>query len=223
MANLIIKLIHAVAEVVNNDTEVAGRLKVVFFPNADSTNGQKLYPAADISEQITTAGRERAGTGNITCAMNGALTVGTFNGTNLAISGVVGAENVFLFGKTAEEVYNMKVSGYSPMTLYQENPDLKDAVDLVSSGLFSRNDINLFKPFIDSLICRDEHMALADYQSYIQTQERAGMLFKDQKTWTRMSILTVAGMGIFSSDRAVREYNEKIWHAAPLEIDNNGS
>jgi starch phosphorylase len=218
-ANLIIKLINSVAEVVNNDPDVAGRLKVVFFPNFNVKNGQKVYPAADLSEQISTAGREASGTGNMKFSMNGALTIGTSDGANIEIREEVGAENFFLFGLTSEEIYNMKSQGYNPMVYYNANRDLKEVIDLVSSGFFSQKDVNLFKPLVDSLLCRDEHMILADYQSYIECQDRVGMAFKDQKKWTHMSILTVARMGKFSSDRSIREYNEKIWHAAPLKIN----
>jgi starch phosphorylase len=219
MAKLIIKLINSVAEVVNNDPDVAGRLKVVFFPDFNVKNGQKVYPSADLSEQISTAGREASGTGNMKFSMNGALTIGTLDGANIEIREEVGAENFFLFGLTAEEVYNMKSQGYNPMVYYNANPDLKEVIDLISSGFFSQRDVTLFKPLIDSLLCRDEHMILADYQSYIDCQDRVSMAFKNQKKWTNMSILTVARMGKFSSDRSIREYNEKIWHAAPLKID----
>ncbi len=219
MANLIIKLINSVAEVVNNDPDVAERLKVVFFPNFNVRNGQIVYPAADLSEQISTAGKEASGTGNMKFAMNGALTLGTSDGANREIHKEVGAENFFLFGLTAEEVYNIKSQGYNPMIYYNENPDLKEVIDLISSGFFSPKDLNLFKPLIDSLLRRDEHMVLADYQSYINCQDRLSMLYKDRKKWTKMSITTVARMGKFSSDRSIREYNEKIWHATPLKID----
>jgi starch phosphorylase len=218
-ANLIIKLINSVAEVVNNDPDVAGRLKVVFFPNFNVKNGQKVYPAADLSEQISTAGREASGTGNMKFSMNGALTIGTSDGANIEIREEVGAENFFLFGLTSEEICDIKSQGYNPMVYYNANPDLKEVIDLVSSGFFSQKDVNLFKPLVDSLLRRDEHMILADYQSYIECQDRVGMVFKDQKKWTHMSILTVARMGKFSSDRSIREYNEKIWHATPLKID----
>jgi starch phosphorylase len=219
MANLIIKLINSVAEAVNNDPDTAERMKVVFFPNFNVKNGQRIYPAADLSEQISTAGREASGAGNIKFSMNGALTIGTFNGANIEIREDVGAENFFLFGLAAEEVSTMKSHGYNPMSCYNVNPELKEAIDLISSGFFSRNDINLFKPLIDSLICRDEHMVLADYQYYIDCQDRISTAFKDQEKWTKMSILTVARMGKFSSDRTIHEYNEKIWHASPLKID----
>jgi starch phosphorylase len=219
MANLIIKLINSVAEAVNNDPDTAERMKVVFFPNFNVKNGQRIYPAADLSEQISTAGREASGAGNIKFSMNGALTIGTSNGANIEIREDVGAENFFLFGLAAEEVSTMKSHGYNPMSCYNVNPELKEAIDLISSGFFSRNDINLFKPLIDSLICRDEHMVLADYQYYIDCQDRISTAFKDQEKWTKMSILTVARMGKFSSDRTIHEYNEKIWHASPLKID----
>ncbi len=219
IAKLIIKLINSVAETVNDDPDVAGRLKIVFFPNFNVKNGQRVYPAADLSEQISTAGREASGTGSMKFCMNGALTIGTLDGTNIEIREEVGTENFFLFGLTAEEVYNMKSGGYNPMVYYDAHPDLKEAIDLISSGFFSKRDVNLFKPLIDSLLRRDEHMVLADYRSYVDCQERISMAFKDQKKWTKMSILTVARMGKFSSDRSIREYNEKIWHATPLKID----
>ncbi len=219
IAKLIIKLINSVAEVVNNDPDVAGRLKVVFFPDFNVKNGQKLYPAADLSEQISTAGREASGTGNMKFSMNGALTIGTLNGANIEIREEVGAGNFFLFGLTADEVSTIKSQGYNPRDYYNANPELKEAIDLISSGFFSKTDVNLFKPLVDSLLCRDEHMILADYQSYIDCQDRISMAFRDQEKWTNMSILTVARMGKFSSDRSIREYNEKIWHATPLKID----
>jgi len=219
MANLIIKLIHSVAAVVNSDPDVAGRLKVVFFTDFSVKNSQRVFPAADLSEQISTAGREASGTGNLKFSINGALTIGTPNGTNIEIRKEVGAENFFLFGMTAEGISGKKLQGYNPMVHYNANQDLKEAIDLISSGFFSGEDTDLFKPLVDSLLCRDEHMVLADYQSYIDTQDRAGAAFNDQEKWTRMSVLTVARMGRFSSDRAVREYNERIWHATPLKAE----
>jgi glycogen phosphorylase len=218
-ANLIIKLIHAVAETVNNDPDVAGRLNIVFFPDFNVKNGQRTYPAADLSEQISTAGRESSGTGNIKFSLNGALTIGSLNGANIEIREAVGTENIFLFGLTAEEIASMKSQGYNPMVYYDVNPSLKETIDLISSGFFSKKDINLFKPLIDSLLRRDEHMVLADYQSYSDCQDRISIAYTDQDKWAKMSVLTVARMGLFSSDRSVREYNEKIWHAAPLKIE----
>jgi len=217
-ANLVIKLINAVCEVVNNDPDVAGRLTIVFFPDFNVKNGQRIYPAADLSEQISTAGKESSGTGNIKFSLNGALTIGSLNGANIEIRDAVGAENMFLFGLTAEEIANTKSQGYNPMVYYDGNPFLKEAIDLISSGFFSKKDINLFKSLVDSLLRRDEHMVLADYQSYIDCQDRISMAFKDQDKWAKMSVLTVARMGTFSSDRSIREYNDRIWHAAPLKI-----
>jgi glycogen phosphorylase len=222
-AKLIIKLINSVAEIINDDPDVAGRLKVVFFPDFNVKNGQIIYPTADLSEQISTAGREASGTGNMKFSMNGALTIGTANGANIEISHEVGAENFFLFGLTAEEVYKIKSQGYNPMVYYSADQDLKEAIDLITSGFFSKKDTNMFKPLIDSLLCRDEHMSLADYRSYIDCQDRISIAFKDQEKWTQMSILTVARMGKFSSDRAIREYNEKIWHASPLKTDTENT
>jgi starch phosphorylase len=222
-AKLIIKLINSVAEVVNSDPDVAERLKVVFFPDFNVKNGQAVYPAADLSEQISTAGREASGTGNIKFSMNGALTIGTAGGTNIEIREEAGAENFFLFGLTAEEVRLAKAQGYDPMAYCISNPELKEAIDLISSGFFCKKDVDLFKPLVDSLLCRDEQMVLADYQSYIDCQGRVGTAFKDRGNWTKMSIRTVARMGKFSSDRSIREYNGKIWHAAPLKIDPEDS
>jgi starch phosphorylase len=219
LAKLIIKLINSVAEAVNNDPDVAGRLKVVFFPDFSVKNGQMIYPAADLSEHISTAGREASGTGNMKFSMNGALTISSHNGTNIEIREEVGAGNFFLFGLTAEEVYNMKSQGYNPMSYYDSDPALKEVIDLMNSGFFSRKDADLFKPLIDSLLCRDEHMVLADYRSYIECQNRISETFKDHEKWTRMSVLTIARMGKFSSDRVIHEYNEKIWHASPLKMD----
>jgi starch phosphorylase len=223
MARLIIKLVNSVAGVVNNDPDVAGRLKVVFLPDFNVKNGQKIYPAADLCEQLSTAGREASGTGNMKFSMSGALTVGTPDGANAEIYEDVGAGNVFLFGLTAEEVGNTKSKGYDPIVYYNGNPELKEAVDLISSGFFSQKDPDLFKPLTESLLRRDEHMVLADYQSYIQCQDLISTAFKNRKKWTGMSIRTVARMGRFSSDRAIAEYNEKIWHASPLKFNTNDS
>jgi starch phosphorylase len=220
IARLIVKLIHSVAGIINNDPDVAGRLKIAFFPDLNIKNLHKLCPSADLSEQISTAGREASGTGAMKLSMNGALTIGSLNGTNIEIAADVGKENSFLFGLSAGEVSAMKSQGYAPMDFYRANADLKGAIDLISSGLFSRDDTTLFKPLIDSLLNRDEYMTLADYQSYVDCQKRVSTAYRDRKNWTRMSIITVARMGKFSSDRAVREYCEKIWHVVPLKQDS---
>jgi glycogen phosphorylase len=217
IAHLIIKLINSVAAIVNNDMDVAGRLKIVFFPDLNVKNAQRLYPAADLSEQISTPGREISGTGGMKFSLNGALTIGSLTGTNIEVVADVGTENSFRFGLTAEEVTTMKSQGYNPMDRYNANTDLQEVIDLISSGFFSKEDATLFKPFTDSLLSRDEQMVLSDYQSYIDCQDRVSAAFKDRKQWTKMSIITVARMGRFSSDRSVREYCEKIWHAVPLK------
>ena len=216
MAKLIIQLINSVAGVVNNDPDVKDRLKVVFFPNFNVTNSQMIYPAADLSEQISTAGKEASGTGNMKFSMNGALTIGTLDGANVEIREEVGAENFFLFGLTTEEVLDLKRSGYNPKHYYETNPHLREVVDQIASGVFSGGDGNQFQPFIDSLMNHDDYMVFADYQSYIDRQDEVSKAFRDKKRWTRMAILNVARMGKFSSDRSIREYCEKIWGVKPV-------
>ncbi|MEJ2428376.1 MAG: glycogen/starch/alpha-glucan phosphorylase [Deltaproteobacteria bacterium] len=219
MAKLIIKLINSVAAVLNKDPQVADRLKVVFFPDFNVKNAQPIYPAADLSEQISTAGKEASGTGNMKFSLNGALTIGTLDGANVEIREEVGAENFFLFGLTAEEVHKAKSEGYNPHQYYSSNVDLKKAIDLISSGFFSRGDTELFKPLVDSLLYHDEYLVLADYQSYVDCQERVSQAYVDQEQWTKMSILNVARMGKFSSDRSIREYCEDIWKVKPVSVD----
>jgi glycogen phosphorylase len=219
MAKLIIKLINSVAEVLDADPDVGDRLKVVFLPNYNVKQAQWIYPAADLSEQISTAGYEASGTSNMKFAMNGALTIGTLDGANIEIRDEVGQENFFLFGLTAEEVRAKKASGYSPWDYYQSDPDLREAVDLINSGRFSDGDTNLFKPLVDSLIKHDPYMLFADYQSYVKCQEQVSQAFKDADSWAKMSILNTARMGKFSSDRAIREYCKEIWDAKPVKVE----
>jgi starch phosphorylase len=217
MAKRIIKLIHAVAEVVNSDTDVAGRLKIVFFPDFNVKNAHPIYPAADLSEQISTAGKEASGTGNMKFSMNGALTIGTLDGANVEIRDEVGPENFFLFGLTAGEVEKWKAAGYHPRSHYESNPDLREAIDRIRSGYFSQGDGELFRPLVDNLLEQDPFMLLADYQPYIDCQDRVRSAYLDQDQWVRMSILNVARMGKFSSDRSVREYCENIWGIKPTK------
>ena len=219
MAKLVIKLINSVAAVVNKDPDVAGRLKVVFFPDFNVKNAQPIYPAADLSEQISTAGKEASGTGNMKFSMNGALTIGTLDGANVEIREEVGADNFFLFGLTAEEVHKVKTKGYNPQEYYNSNTGLKKAIDLIASGYFSRGDVGLFKPLVDSLLHHDQYLVLADYQSYVECQERVSQAYVDKEKWTKMSILNVARMGKFSSDRSIREYCEDIWKVKPVPVD----
>ncbi|MGD9577359.1 MAG: glycogen/starch/alpha-glucan phosphorylase [Syntrophorhabdus sp.] len=217
MAKLIIKLINSVADVVNNDPDIADRLKVIFFPDFNVKNGQRIYPAADLSEQISTAGKEASGTGNMKFSMNGALTIGTLDGANVEIREEVEPENFFLFGLTVGQVLELKTRGYTPMEYYQGNSKLREAIDLISSGFFSRGDKNLFKPLVDSLLYQDEYCVLADYQAYIDCQQKVNEAFLDQDQWDRMSILNVARMGQFSSDRSINEYTQKIWKVNPVK------
>jgi glycogen phosphorylase len=218
MAKLIIKLIHSVGEAINADPVVRGRLKVVFLPDYNVKLGQRVYPGADVSEQISLAGKEASGTGNMKFAMNGAITIGTLDGANIEIREEVGAENFFLFGLTAEQVEQRRREGYRPREIYESNPNLKEALDALSSGEFSRGDRGLFQPLVDSLLNRDEFMLLADYQSYADCQDRVSDAYKSRDTWTRMSILNVARIGKFSSDRAIRDYCADIWKTWPARI-----
>lgn len=219
VAKLIIKLINCVADVINNDPDVNDRLKVVFLPNFNVKNGQKIYPAADLSEQISTAGKEASGTGNMKFAMNGALTIGTLDGANVEIMEEVGRENFFLFGLTADQVYETKSKGYNPREYYESDPDIRSAIDLIGSGLFSDGDKGLFRPLTDSLIQHDEYMVLADYRSYADCRSKVAEAFLDRSGWTRMSVLNTARMGKFSSDRAITEYCRNIWGTKPITWD----
>jgi starch phosphorylase len=219
MAKLIIKLINSIADVVNNDPDTRDRLKVVFLKDYNVKFAQRVYPAADLSEQISTAGKEASGTGNMKFSMNGALTIGTLDGANIEIRDAVGAENFFLFGLTAQEVLAKKAAGYNPWDYYNSNPELKLTIDRLSSGFFSHGDPNLFKPLLDSLLYHDDYLLFADYQSYVECQDRVSQAYQDQDHWTRMSILNVARMGKFSSDRSIRDYLQNIWKALPVKVE----
>lgn len=218
MAKLIIKLVNAVAAVVNADPATRGLLKVAFLPNFNVGIGHHVYPAADVSEQISTAGKEASGTGNMKFAMNGALTVGTLDGANIEIRDAVGAENFFLFGKTVEEVDALWREGYRPMDLYESNPRLRAALDLIGSGRFSGGDPWLFRPLIDNLLQHDPYLLLADFDAYVACQARVDEAYRDTGRWTRMSILNTARTGRFSSDRTIAEYAAQIWNVGPVPI-----
>ncbi len=211
MAKLIIKLINSVGEVVNNDKDVAGRLKVAFIPDFNVKNSELVYRAAELSEQISLAGKEASGTGNMKFSMNGALTIGTFDGANIEIMEEVGSENFFLFGLTTDQVHQVQSSGYRPGEYLERNKELKEVIDLIQSGVFSKGDKDLFKPITDSLIYHDPYLLLADYQSYIECQEKVSEAYRDQTLWTKMSILNTARMGKFSSDRSIRDYCKNVW------------
>jgi starch phosphorylase len=214
MAKLIIKLIHCVGDVVNRDRSIDGRLSVVFLPDYNVTNAQPVYPAADISEQISTAGKEASGTGNMKFAMNGALTIGTLDGANVEIREEVSAENFFLFGLTAEEVVARRAEGYRPADYYWGDPELREVLDRLAAGDFSGGDRTLFQPLVDSLLNRDEYFVLADFRSYLDCQDRVDQVWRDRERWTEMSIRNTAGTGKFSSDRSIREYCRHIWRVA---------
>jgi starch phosphorylase len=219
IAKLMIKLITAVGEVINTDPAVRDSIKVVFLPNFNVSTGQKLYPAAELSEQISTAGKEASGTGNMKFCMNGALTIGTLDGANIEIREEVGAENFFLFGLTAAEVQMLKAEGYNPMDVYHSNPELKVVIDLIADGYFSRGDRELFRPLVNTLLHGDPYMLLADFQSFIDCQSQVSQAYLDKEHWTRMSILNVARSGKFSSDRTIKEYCQDIWQVKPVKID----
>jgi starch phosphorylase len=219
IAKLMIKLIHAVAKVVNNDPDVNSRLKVVFLRNYCVSLAERICAAAELSEQISTAGKEASGTGNMKLAMNGAITIGTLDGANIEIRQEVGNENFFLFGLTAEEVFNLKSQNYNPWNYYNSNLELRQVIDMIASGYFSAERTDLFRPIVESLLIRDEYMVLADYQSYLDCQERVSHAYLDQEDWTRMSILNTARIGKFSSDRTILEYCQKIWNVKPLAVE----
>ena len=217
MAKLIIKLINSVGEIINNDQDVKHRLKVVFLPNYNVTFGQKVYPAADLSEQISTAGKEASGTGNMKFAMNGALTIGTLDGANIEIRDAVGHENFFLFGLTADQVSSQLSEGYHPRAIYESNPFLREIIDALASGRFSHGDGSLFRPLLEQLLNHDPYLLFADYQSYIDCQDQVSKTYRDQEKWSRMAILNAARMGQFSSDRSIRDYAQNIWRIKGLD------
>jgi len=218
-AKLFIKLINAVAEVINNDPRVGESLKVVFIRNYCVSNAEKIIPAADLSEQISTAGTEASGTGNMKFALNGALTIGTMDGANIEIREEVGDENIFIFGLTAGEVEKMKSEWYDPRRFYESNAELRQAVDMIGNGFFSKDQPDLFRPVAEALLGRgDQYMRLADYESYIACQERVSQTFLNADNWTRRSILNVAAMGKFSTDRTIGEYADEIWGVKPVRV-----
>ncbi|OQW95237.1 MAG: glycogen phosphorylase [Beggiatoa sp. IS2] len=217
MAKLIIKLINDIGEVINNDPVVGDRLKVVFIPNYNVSNAVRIIPAANLSEQISTAGTEASGTGNMKLALNGALTIGTLDGANVEIRDEVGADNIFIFGLTADGVQELRQRGYNPWEYYHSSQELRQVLDMIRNGYFSPEDHSRFHPLIDSLTHGgDYYMLLADYTDYIACQDRVDTLYRTPEEWDRKAILNVANMGKFSSDRAVKEYAEEIWGVSPV-------
>jgi len=210
-AKLIIKLINSVASVINSDPQVNGKLRVVFLANYRVSLAERIFPASDLSEQISTAGKEASGTGNMKFSLNGALTIGTLDGANIEIRDEVGPDNFFLFGLTAQQVFELQRAGYRPRDYYEQNAELKAVLDLISSGFFEPEHPELFRPLIQSLLDQDTYMLLVDFQSYVECQERVSKAFQDPEEWTRKAILNIAHMGKFSSDRSIREYAERLW------------
>jgi starch phosphorylase len=218
MAKLTIRLVSAVSAVVNNDPAVNKLLKVVFLPNYNVSLAEMIFPASDLSEQISTAGTEASGTGNMKYALNGALTIGTLDGANIEIMEEVGRENIFIFGMTTEQVNSLKAAGYRPQDYYYRNQELKLAIDMIANGSFSPGDPRLFNSIVDTLLGVDNYLLLADYASYIDCQEDVDKLYLQPNEWARTSILNTAGMGKFSSDRTIAEYAREIWGISPEKI-----
>ncbi|WP_224248110.1 glycogen/starch/alpha-glucan phosphorylase [Hyalangium gracile] len=219
MAKLIIRLINGIGEVINSDAGTTG-LQVVFLPNYRVSLAERIIPAADVSEQISTAGWEASGTGNMKLMLNGALTLGTLDGANVEIREAVGDENFFLFGLTADEVIARKKAGYRPRDVYNSHQELREAMDLISTGFFSPEDKNLFKPLVDNLLEEDRYLVMADFDSYMKQQEEVARAYLDHDAWTRKCILNVARAGIFSSDRTIKQYAEEIWRVKQTPVES---
>jgi starch phosphorylase len=219
-AKMIIKLINAVADVVNNDPDVGDKLKVVFLKNYSVTLAEKIIPASDLSEQISTAGLEASGTGNMKFALNGALTIGTMDGANVEIREEVGADNIFIFGLLADDVVKLKSNGYNPKAYYEKNAELKLLVDMIAANFFNPKEIGIFDDMIRGLMNVDYYCLFADYQSYIDAQDKVSELYQKKEDWTKKSIYNVARVAKFSSDRSVKEYAEKIWKVKPIKVNH---
>ena len=218
MAKLIIRLINDVATLINDDPAVGDKLKVVFYPNYEVSAAELLFPGSDLSEQISTAGTEASGTGNMKMALNGALTIGTLDGANVEIKEEVGNENIFIFGLTTNEVAQTKALGYNPWDYYNNNAELKEVLDMIAGGFFSVEESDRYQAIFDNLLHKGDHyLLLADYASYIATQDAVGTLYQDQEEWSRMAILNVARVGKFSSDRTIGEYAKNIWNVTPAK------
>jgi starch phosphorylase len=216
MAKLIIQLTLDVARVINADPRTAGKLKLVFIPNYGVSWAEAIIPAADLSEQISTAGTEASGTGNMKFAMNGALTIGTWDGANIEMAEAMGEENVFVFGLRTQEVASLKADGYRPDEFVEGNAQLKGVIDAIASGVFSDGDTERYRPLIEDLLGRDQYLLMADFASYVAAQAEVDALYRQPEAWMRRAILNVAAMGEFSSDRTIREYVDRVWSAASL-------
>jgi starch phosphorylase len=215
-AKLIIRLINGIGSTVNADKDVADRLRVVFLADYRVSLAEKIFPASELSEQVSTAGTEASGTGNMKFALNGALTIGTMDGANVEICEEVGRDNIFIFGMSTEEVRALKPR-YQPWNYLEKNEELRGVIDAIRSGMFSPGERDLFVPLVESLVRHDEYMLLADYTSYIECQDRVGREYRDVATWTKKSILNVARIGKFSSDRTIQQYANDIWGVKPVK------
>ena len=219
MAKLIIRLINDVADVVNNDPAVGDKLKVVFYPNYEVSAAERLFPGSDLSEQISTAGTEASGTGNMKMALNGALTIGTLDGANVEIKEEVGDDNIFIFGLTTPEVAEMKANGYNPWDYYHANAELKEVLDMIANGFFSAEEPNRYQAIFDNLMKNGDHyLLLADYASYVAKQDEVSQVYKDQEDWSRRAVLYVARIAKFSSDRTIGEYADNIWNVKSFKM-----
>jgi starch phosphorylase len=219
MAKLIIKLINQIASVINYDPQLNDKIKVVFAPDYRVSLAEKIIPAADLSEQISTAGMEASGTGNMKFAMNGALTIGTLDGANIEIKEEVGDENIFIFGLTAEQVESLR-GNYNPGEIYMTDGEIRRAIDLIRDDFFSLTEPGIFRPIVSNLLeDGDYYMLLADLRSYIETQDRVAALYRDPETWTEKTIINVARTGRFSSDRTIADYARDIWKLGAVNVN----
>jgi starch phosphorylase len=219
IAKLIIKLINGIADVVNGDVDLGGRLRVAFLPNYRVSLAERIIPAADLSEQISTAGKEASGTGNMKLSMNGALTIGTLDGANVEIREAVGADNFFLFGLTTPEVTDRMMTGYRPRAVYESNERLREVIDLIATGFFSSDDPGLFRPLTDHLLDHDTYMLLEDFEAYVECQKRVSEAYLNPRAWHAMAVRNIAKMGAFSSDRTISQYASEIWNATPVKVE----
>jgi starch phosphorylase len=216
MAKLIIRLINDVADVIDNDPAVSDRLKIIFIPNYDVTTASDIIPAAELSQQISTAGMEASGTGNMKLALNGALTMGTMDGANVEMLENIGAENFFIFGLNTEQVSRLDRHGYNPRGYYESDPELKRVIDMIANGFFSPEEPERYRMITDNLLKNDHFKVIADFRSYLATSDRADQVYLNKAEWNKRAILNTARMGYFSSDRTIQEYAEKIWQVKPI-------
>jgi starch phosphorylase len=216
MAKLIIRLINDVADVIDNDPAVSDRLKILFIPNYDVTTASDIIPAAELSQQISTAGMEASGTGNMKLALNGALTMGTMDGANVEMHKNIGAENIFIFGLTTEDIARLDQQGYQPRRFYESDPVLKRVIDMIANGFFSPEEPQRYREITDKLLANDHFKVFADFKSYLEISDQADQVYLNKAEWNKRAILNTARMGYFSSDRTISEYAEKIWQVKPI-------